>query len=607
MGRGNDALRIAHPSIKVNGSLVEPVDMDQLIELVVDSSLHLPDMAVITFHDETLDLINSSKFPLGAPLEIAMSDYENPTSPKVLFKGEIVAVEPEFNEGVLATLTIRGYAKSYRLHRESKTKAWVEVTDSDIATQIAGNAGLSPQVEGTSEVFKHVFQNALTDMAFLQQRAMRIGYEVFVQDEKLHFRKPDPSGPEVELEFGEQLRSFRPALSIADQVNEVTVKGWDIEKKEPIVGVATSSSTAPSIGLGQWGGQAAQSAVSAAKKIQVRRPVQSQADADDIAKAILNEINGGFIEAEGEADGQPDLKAGMLIKITKLGPTFSGVYKLTAIRHVYNPDSFTSYFSVEGMRPRILTQLLREQEQDYWGGVVSAIVTNNDVSSAGESDWGRVKVKYPWLDDGEESFWARITGPGIGPDRGIYFLPEVNDEVLVAFEHGDFNRPYILGGLYNGKDTPAEAIGTVVQGGNVETRIIRTRAGHVIRLTDTVGSEKIEIIDSKREMSMAFDSSSKTITVDSQGKINLTAVQDVNIEANGNIKIAATGTIDIDATQGLTLNGMTVDLSAQSNATLKANAQMTVQGASAKLQGQATTDVIGGATLALQGGVIRIN
>lgn len=604
MGQGNDALRIAHPSIKVNGSLVESANMDQLIELVVDSSLHLPDMAVITFHDETLELINSSKFPLGAPLEISMSDYENPRSPKVMFKGEIVALEPEFNEGVLATLTIRGYAKSYRLHRETKTKAWINVTDSDIATVIASNAGLSPDVESTSEVFKHVFQSALTDMAFLQQRAMRIGYEVFVQDEKLHFRKPDPTGSQVELEFGKVLRSFRPALSVADQVNEVTVKGWDVQKKEKITGVASASPTAPSIGLGQWGGQAAQSAISAAKKIQVRRPVQSQADAESVAKAILNEVNSGFIEAEGESDGQPDLKAGMLVKITKLGDKFSGVYKLTAIRHVYNPDSFTSYFTVEGSRPRILTQLLREQESEYWGGVVSAIVTNNQ---SDEGDWGMVKVKYPWLEDTEESFWARLTGPGIGPDRGLYFLPEVNDEVLIAFEHGDFNRPYILGGLYNGKDAPPEAIGTVVQGGNVETRIIKTRAGHIIRLTDTSGSEKIEIIDSKTEMSMAFDSASKTIKVGSQGKVDVVAQQDIKLEATGNISITATGKIDIEATQGLTLNGMTVDLSAQSSATLKANAQMTVQGASTKVQGQATTDVIGGASVAIQGGLVRIN
>lgn len=603
MGRGNNALRIAHPSIKVNGSLVEAADMDQLIELVVDSSLHLPDMAVITFHDETLDLINSSKFPLGAPLEISMSDYDDPRSHQVMFKGEIVALEPEFNEGVLATLTIRGYAKSYRLHRETVTKAWVEVTDSDIAQAIAGNAGLSPEVESTTEVFKHVFQNALTDMAFLQQRAMRIGYEVFVQDEKLYFRKPDPTGSQVELEFGKVLRSFRPALSVSDQVNEVTVKGWDVQKKEAITGVASTSPTAPSIGLGQWGGQAAQSAISAAKKLQVRRPVQSQADAESVAKAILNEVNAGFIEAEGEADGQPDLKAGMLIKITKLGAKFSGVYKLTAIRHVYNPDSFTSYFTVEGTRPRILTQLLREQEQEYWGGVVSAIVTNNQ----SPDDWGMVKVKYPWLADTEESYWARLTGPGIGKDRGIYFLPEVNDEVLVAFEHGDFNRPYILGGLYNGKDAPAEAIGTVVQGGNVETRVIKTRAGHIIRLTDTSGSEKIEIIDSKSEMSMSFDSASKTIDVGSQGKINLTAQQDISIEATGNISISANGKIDIEATQGLTLNGMTVDLSAQSSATLKANAQMTVQGGSTKVQGQATTDIIGSASVAIQGGVVRIN
>jgi uncharacterized protein involved in type VI secretion and phage assembly len=97
--------------------------------------------------------------------------------------------------------------------------------------------------------------------------------------------------------------------------------------------------------------------------------------------------------------------------------------------------------------------------------VYVAIVTNNNA----EDDYGQVKVKYPWMDDSQESFWARIAGPGGGKQRGLYFLPEVDDEVLVAFEQGDFNHPYIIGGLYNGKDAPPLAVGDVVSGGKVKS------------------------------------------------------------------------------------------------------------------------------------------
>ena len=85
-------------------------------------------------------------------------------------------------------------------------------------------------------------------------------------------------------------------------------------------------------------------------------------------------------------------------------------------------------------------------------GVVVGVVTNTQ-DPAG---LGRVKVKFPWLSDSEESFWARVATPMAGKGRGFYFLPEVEDEVLLAFEHGDARFPYVLGALWNGQDKPPE-------------------------------------------------------------------------------------------------------------------------------------------------------
>jgi uncharacterized protein len=193
------------------------------------------------------------------------------------------------------------------MHRETKTKSWMNVKDSDIAQQIAGMHGLTADVQATTEVFKHVFQDALTDMAFLQQRAARIGYEVFLQENKLYFRKPEPVGSAVPLEWGTELQRFHPRLTVTEQVNEVMVRGWDPKTKKEIVGQASSSNSHPSVGFGKSGGQAAQSAMTAAKKIEVRCPVQSQADATAVAKAILDEINGngsGFKETRQQIQWQ---------------------------------------------------------------------------------------------------------------------------------------------------------------------------------------------------------------------------------------------------------------------------------------------------------------
>ncbi|ETX05496.1 MAG: hypothetical protein ETSY2_22635, partial [Candidatus Entotheonella gemina] len=104
----------------------------------------------------------------------------------------------------------------------------------------------------------------------------------------------------------------------------------------------------------------------------------------------------------------------------------------------------------------LLTQLLapNEQANRVYGMVVAGVTNNQDPEGL-----GRVKVKFPWLSDRDESHWARIAMPMAGPERGFYFLPEVDDEVLVAFEHGLIEWPYVLGALWNGKDTPPESNG----------------------------------------------------------------------------------------------------------------------------------------------------
>ena len=114
-------------------------------------------------------------------------------------------------------------------------------------------------------------------------------------------------------------------------------------------------------------------------------------------------------------------------------------------------------------------------------GVVVGLVTNNQDPDG----QGRVKVKFPWLSDQDESHWARLAAPMAGQDRGAYFLPEVDDEVLLAFEHGDARFPYILGALWNGKDAPPARN----DDGKNNLRVIKSRSGHVIKLNDESGRE----------------------------------------------------------------------------------------------------------------------
>lgn len=154
-------------------------------------------------------------------------------------------------------------------------------------------------------------------------------------------------------------------------------------------------------------------------------------------------------------------------------------------------------------------------------GVVVGIVTNNQ----DPDHLGRIKVKFPWLSDKTESVWARLATPMAGKDRGFYLLPEVDDEVLVMFEHGLVERPFIMGALWNGKDTPPNKN----DDGKNNLRILKSRSGHTVTLDDTDGAEKIIVADKSGASTIVFDASQKSITIE--------AGQDLTLSAKGDIKL----------------------------------------------------------------------
>jgi uncharacterized protein involved in type VI secretion and phage assembly len=193
-------------------------------------------------------------------------------------------------------------------------------------------------------------------------------------------------------------------------------------------------------------------------------------------------------------------------------------------------------------------------------GVVVGVVTNNKDPDG----MGRVKLKLPWLSDDDESNWARMAVPMAGKERGIYFLPEVGDEVLVAFDHGDVRFPYVVGALWNGKDLPPAKN----DDGKNNIRLIKSRSGHVIRLTDENGKEKIEILDKSAKNSIVIDTAQNTITITTDKDITLSApkgtikldAQKIDIESSADTKIAARGNMNVEATGAMKIKGVTVDI-----------------------------------------------
>jgi uncharacterized protein involved in type VI secretion and phage assembly len=226
--------------------------------------------------------------------------------------------------------------------------------------------------------------------------------------------------------------------------------------------------------------------------------------------------------------------------------------------HTYTAgEGYQTHFSVSGLNPTsVLSLLTQGRERPASSHLVIGVVTDNKDPKG----WGRVKVKYPWLTSDHASDWARVVSVGGGPERGIEFLPEVNDEVLVGFELGDIHHPYVLGGLWNGKDAPPEKSDKVVSGGKVQKRIIRSRAGHVITLDDSDGKENITIQD-KGGNTIVIDSSKNELTIEMKGNTTISTKGDTTISSKGKMTLEAKGKLEMKG-MGVVVDGgaATVDV-----------------------------------------------
>jgi phage protein D/phage baseplate assembly protein gpV len=512
----NPAPHIGQFSIQVDGAPLPPDVQGRLDDAVVEDDLAQPAMFELRFNDPKLELLDGTLFHLGA--EVRLSAAGPAGQSRRIMVGEVTALEPAMEQHNVV-LVVRGYDRSHRLRRGNKTRTFLKQSDADIAGQIAREAGLGADIEPTRVQHDYVIQDTMSDWAFLQARAARIGYQVRVDDRTLRFRRAEADPLKAPpQEWGNTLLAFHARLSAAAQPSEVNVRGWDPQAKRPILGSADRPTQAAPVNERKGAGQAAEQAFSGRAVVVVGdRPVRSQAEADRVAQAILDELDGDYFAAEGRCQGEPAVRAGAVVEVKGVGKRFAGVYVITACRHEYTPrGGYMTTFYVTGRRPNsLLAAIAPGTASRIVAGVTVGIVTNvNDPDRL-----GRVKVRFPWLDDSHESDWARIALDGAGAGRGIFAAPQVDDEVLVAFEHGDPARPFVVGGLWNGKDRPPD---DAVKPGRKLT-LIRTAAGRLIVLDDTAES-----------LTIAADG--HTITLRSDG---------VSIESAGDMTLAANGTLTI--------------------------------------------------------------
>lgn len=547
---------IALFNLKIEGQDA-PVNLrEDILQILVEESLSQPGMFVLVIRNDYQpgsqqdrpwkyqDLLKIGK-TVSIGFNASTTQESSKSEEEEILQGEITAIEVHFTEKTQAPIIVRGYDVSHRLHRGRFNRSFQNMTDSDIVKKIAKEVGIDlGQVDESGIPHDYLFQENRSNMEFLRERSTRLGFELFVQNGKLNFRKPKADRQELKLKWLKDLSSFQVRMTSTEQVKEVEVRAWDYRQKRSIVSTAKTEQliTKTENGKGSNTSNKFHNKPSNPKMIVVDQPVTSPKEADRIAQAVCDQLGGQFICADAKAEGNPQIRVGRVAELQEMG-SYSGKYYITETCHLYQERLYTTEFSVRGLKGgNFLTMLAPKPQLQPGQTMLIGIVTDNQDPEG----WGRVKVKFPTLTEEHSSNWARVVNLGAGNHRGFDCLPEIDDEVLIAFEHGDIHRPFVLGGVWNGKDAPPNKMDDNVQDGKVRLRTIRTRTGHQIQFVEedhrdrkkgvyieTNGGHQIELIDSDRS---------------------------VGIRSTGNLSISAKGNIDISATGVITVQGQLIKL-----------------------------------------------
>ena len=542
--------------VYVEGQELAPEAERMLIGAVVDDNLNLPDLFTLTFRDPEHKALAAAGLRIGAKVRVSLISEQHPGG-EPLISGEVTALEAEHAAG--GTMAVaRGFDHSHRLFRGRRTETYQNVTYADVARTVATRAGLQAgKIDPTPGVHQHVSQGNLSDWQFLRSLAQEIGYEVLVIDNQLDLRNPARSGQAptggsldtqnpLQLSMGANLLRLRAVVTSAEQVKEVQVRGWDVGQKRALVGSAAAATESASLPLTPAG---LADTFDAVEFVATDVPYRTQAEVDAAAKALADQLAGAFAELEGVARGNPKLKAGTPVSLSLAGEPFDGKYILSATRHVLDPETgYTTWFTVSGRQERSLLGLATPGGNGSGPPPLPGVAVAQVTDVRDPDRLGRVKLKFPWMSDSYVSDWARVPQPGAGPERGAVILPEVNDEVLVAFEHGDLRRPYVLGGLYNGVDKPKlgdrlvdEASGAVRRRGFVSKR------GHLLVFFDDEADEGVALLTGDSKLRVALDRSKTVIHVASDGRVEIEATQDISIKAGKNLVVEAGATMELKA------------------------------------------------------------
>lgn len=596
---GNQAESLVSFEVVING--VDAPDNLDVIDARVSQSVLETSTASVSFAGD-FDVLDMSLFDVGNAI-VVKGGYDSTVTQ--IFDGEIVALGIEIGQRFTDAMvvTVEAMDRSHRLSSSVVPKTYLNQTASAIVSAVAQTHGLSADVTATDATLDYVLQT-INDRSFISQLAEENGYEWWVDGSTLKFHPRTQTEAVALLSYGDNIISLSARASAVDAAQTVEVHGWDDAATAAIVGSATAS-TVDNLAIGStapFGSDVYQKGATnfgGTMKL-VPGVVLDQAEATLRAKVIAADMQGSTMRLRGSCQGATYIAAGKWIELTDCGTRLSGLYYATDVEHVFGGGNYITYFELSGRHAVGLSGGRTGAPARTFGhvGFVIGIVTN---VKDDDKSMHRIKVRFPMLPD-VESQWARVVTLGGEQASGMEPRPEVDDEVLVGFEHGDLRRPFIIGSLLS--KTDSYRTGAINSDGTVNKRGIRTRGGHKFEMFDgdsksastgryisLLGADKAtEIRLGDENMSMKTKNGNPITIESGTAKITLD---------NGKITITC-DSMEIKATQGFKVQGMTVDLKSDTSTGLAAGTQM-------QIQGQATVAISSSGMTEVKGSLLKLN
>jgi len=356
--------------VKLRGRVLEDDVVSDILQVSYRDNIKEIDSFEITINNWDADkrdfkYVDQNLFDPGKELELWMGYHGQDL--QLMIKGQITSLRPSFPSAGQPSLAISGLNVIHKFRTQEETFSYINKTDSEIAKIVGDRLGITVNVNPDKETpYEYVFQDNQYDIVFLMERARSVGYDLFVIEKteggktnsELYFGPSDKiKKVTTKLSFARyRIRSekeaatlfplidFKPELSTAQQVSEVTVKGWNPKTKKPISQTAKRSEIKTK-GVGAKGGQAAiEKSFSERKEIITDRPVNTDAEAKKLAIASLDMIAKEMVKGNGATIGLPELRAGGVVEMDGMGVRFSGRYFLTATTHAIGDGGYTTNF-----------------------------------------------------------------------------------------------------------------------------------------------------------------------------------------------------------------------------------------------------------------------